>query len=115
MYAHIKTCKEEKLDKIIDEQDFLNEQMRRSIDTEKNSKKCKYCGKIFNYLNQYTQHLVLCEIYFKYIQNVSNGYNCLICRDQFFKNKTDCASALDAIACPPGPLAARGWTATRYK
>ena len=80
MYAHIKKCKGEKLDKNDDEQDFLNKQ-REKLKQENTEKMCENCKTIFNHSFQYAQHIKACKIYFKYIQNVPNGYQCLICLD----------------------------------
>ena len=89
IHAHIKKCKDEKLDKSVDEQEFLNKQKRKLKQGYTNTdKKCEYCKKIFKYQFQCKQHIKACKIYFKYIQNVPNGYRCLLCLDQVSERRS---------------------------
>ena len=89
IYAHIKNCKDEKLDKSVDEQESLNKQRGKLKQVyTKNDKKCENCKKIFSNQFNCKQHIKGCKIYFKYIQNVPNGYKCLICLDQVSEKRS---------------------------
>ena len=50
--------------------------------------KCPNCCKVFHARGKnLLRHIKTCEIYSKYIQNVPNGYRCLICLDQVSKRR----------------------------
>ena len=82
MYAHIKKCKVEKLDKNVNEQDFLNKQREKLKQGYTNTtKKCENCNENIS-IYSLSSHMKACRRYFKFYRKNVTTFECLLCYEQ---------------------------------
>ena len=86
LYAHIKKCKDEKLDKNVNEQDFLSKQRGKLKQGYSNSeKKCGICNENISFYsleNKGRSHMKACRRYFKFFRKNASTFECLLCYEQ---------------------------------
>jgi hypothetical protein len=92
LYAHIKKCKDEKLDKNVNEQDFLSKPRGKLKQGYTNSeKKCENCNEnisLYSLENKGRSHMKACRRYFKFFRKNVSTFECLLCYEQK-KDKTN--------------------------